>query len=101
MYGFSYRVLLLVISLFSSTIQSQTLNQPCDSLFTSILKQEPYLQTELSDLKNMCEQDVADNNASYWVCIDERMNQGPITFERFVLSSHVCDASPDLIGRND
>jgi hypothetical protein len=49
----------------------------------------------------MCEQDVADNNASYWVCIDERMNQGPITFERFVLSSHVCDASPELIGSND
>ncbi|MFY0699868.1 MAG: hypothetical protein JXR04_03560 [Bermanella sp.] len=97
MFGFSYRVLLLVISLFSSTALPQPLIQPCDNLFSSILKQEPYLQTELNDLKRMCEQDVKQKNAAYWSCVDQRMNQGPITFERLVLSSHVCGNSSESI----
>ena len=92
MLGFSDRVLLLLTFVTVPLIGiAQPSTPTCHNLFTPIFKQEPYLDVELSNLQKLCEQDVINENSEYWMCIHERMQQGPMNFQRLVLSAHVCD----------
>lgn len=90
MLGFSYRVLLVSLLFISPLAISAKSDVSCQELFDSILKQEPYLAKELEDLQLMCEQDIKANKLTYWSCVNERMQQGPMSFERFILSDQVC-----------
>ncbi len=88
MLGFPYAFLfaLLVSLSFSSLANSLD----CQNLFADIRKQEPYLDDELKDLQSLCEQDVKHEKTAYWQCVNSRMQQGAMSFERFILSDQVC-----------
>lgn len=91
MIGYSYPVFFLAL-LLSLSANSQIKPLDCHQLFSPILNQEPLLKNELTDLEQMCLQDIKESNEGFWLCIDDRMKAGPANFERLILSSHVCSS---------
>lgn len=88
MLGFPYALLIALLASFA--IPSSANDLECVNLFADIRQQEPYLDEELKDLQALCEQDVKRNKVAYWRCVNSRMQQGAMSFERFILSDQVC-----------
>jgi hypothetical protein len=90
MFGLPYRVLFISLFLIPPIAFCEFKESICHVLFDLILEQEPYLEKELKDLQYMCIQDIKNNGVVYWSCVSERMKQGQMSFERFILSDQVC-----------
>ncbi|GAA6134159.1 hypothetical protein NBRC116188_09480 [Oceaniserpentilla sp. 4NH20-0058] len=87
-----YVLLLPAMSLSAialSNDSSKTLD--CNGLFASLIENEPILKDELGALKTSCESEQSSQRGTYWSCVHARMQSGKKSFERFIVSTNVCD----------
>lgn len=68
---------------------SKTLD--CNGLFSSLIENEPILKDELGALKTSCESEQSSQSGHYWSCVHTRMQSGKKSFERFIVSTNVCE----------
>lgn len=92
---FLYAFLFLLIIPLNTQAQTESLD--CNGLFNRLIKSEPYLKDELNELKTTCESDFAQKNTGYWLCVQHQVGKGNVNFERFIISTNVCEGQNSMV----
>ncbi len=63
----------------------------CETLFETLIKSEPTLRSDFSDLNQLCQLDIAHSGPAYWVCVDSGMKRSGYTSKNLIEFGHECE----------
>lgn len=73
----------------------------CETLFDTLIKSEPTLRSDFSDLNQLCQLDIAHSGPAYWVCVDSGMKRSGYTSKNLIEFGHECAVveKPSTVGK--
>lgn len=85
---------ILTTFFFYHSVQAEESPQSldCGGLFSGLIANEPVLKDELRELKSSCENVSAAQDRKFWSCVQTRMHGGDLSFDRFIVSTNICDS---------